>query len=127
VPYRVESGSLIYRTQEVRDLVNCLTAIDDPADEVAIVAALRSPAFACSDIDLARHRAAGGRFNYHHRDVEIWGGPVGRGCARWPNSTSLDITHRWPHWWSDSSSTAARLKRASSTNATATVSAARAS
>jgi len=79
VPYRVESGSLIYRTQEVRDLVNCLTAIDDPADEVAIVAALRSPAFACSDVDLARHRAAGGRFNYHHPDLEKWEGPVSDG------------------------------------------------
>ena len=79
VPYRVESGSLIYRTQEIRDLVNCLTAIDDPADEVAVVAALRSPAFACSDIDLARHRAAGRRFNYHHRDIESWDGPVGDG------------------------------------------------
>jgi ATP-dependent helicase/nuclease subunit A len=79
VPYRVESGSLIYRTQEVRDLVNCLAAIDDPADEVAIVAALRSPAFACSDIDLASHRAGGGRFNYHHRDVESWAGPVAEG------------------------------------------------
>jgi ATP-dependent helicase/nuclease subunit A len=79
VPYRVESGSLIYRTQEIRDLVNCLTAIDDPADEVAVVAALRSPAFACSDIDLGRHRAAGRRFNYHHRDIEGWDGPVGEG------------------------------------------------
>ncbi len=64
VPYRVESGSLIYRTQEVRDLLNCLTAIDDPGDEVAVVAALRSPAFACSDVDLARHKASGGNWNY---------------------------------------------------------------
>ncbi|MEO8457605.1 MAG: UvrD-helicase domain-containing protein [Chloroflexota bacterium] len=79
VPYRVESGSLIYKTQEVRDLLNCLTAVDDPADEVAIVGALRSPAFACSDVDLARHRAAGGRFNYYHRDLESWDGPVSDG------------------------------------------------
>jgi ATP-dependent helicase/nuclease subunit A len=64
IPYRVEGGSLIYRTQEVRDLINCLTAIDDPGDEVAIVGALRSPAFACSDAELARHKASGGRFNY---------------------------------------------------------------
>ena len=64
VPYRVESGSLIYRTQEVRDLLNCLTAIDDPADEVAAVAALRSPAFACSDVDLGQHKAKGGGWNY---------------------------------------------------------------
>jgi len=64
LPYRVESGSLIYRTQEVRDLLNCLTAIDDPADEVAIVASLRSVAFACSDVELADHKADGGPWNY---------------------------------------------------------------
>jgi ATP-dependent helicase/nuclease subunit A len=66
IPYRIEGGSLIYQTQEVRDLLNCLAAIDDPADEVAVVGALRSAAFACSDVDLARHRADGGRFNYQH-------------------------------------------------------------
>ena len=64
IPYRVEGGSLIYGTQDVRDMINCLTAIDDPADEVAVVAALRSPAYACSDLDLARFRAGGGRFSY---------------------------------------------------------------
>jgi ATP-dependent helicase/nuclease subunit A len=77
VPYRVESGSLIYRTQEVRDLINALTAIDDPSDEVAIAAALRSPAFACSDLDLARHKAAGGRWNFLSPDADGWEGPVG--------------------------------------------------
>src|SRR5207244_1194234 len=64
IPYRIEGGSLIYQTQEVRDLLNCLTAIDDPADEVAVVGALRSAAFACSDVELARHHAGGGRFDY---------------------------------------------------------------
>ncbi len=65
IPYRVEGGSLVYATQEVRDLLNCLTAIDDPSDDVAIVAALRSPAYACSDVEIARFRLAeGGSFNY---------------------------------------------------------------
>lgn len=64
VPYRIEGGSLVYRTQEVRDLMNCLSAIDDPADEVAVVAALRSAAFACSDRELVSHKLAGGAFNY---------------------------------------------------------------
>ena len=76
VPYRVEGGSLIYRTQEVRDVINCLTAIDDPADEVAIVGALRSPAFACSDVDLGRFVAAKGKFNYLHSAPEGDGGLV---------------------------------------------------
>ncbi len=64
VPYRLEGASLIFETQEVRDLLNCLRAIDDPADQVAIVAALRSPAFACSDIELLEFYEAGGRFDY---------------------------------------------------------------
>jgi ATP-dependent helicase/nuclease subunit A len=79
VPYRVESGSLIYRTQEVRDLLNCLTAIDDPADEVAVVAALRSTAFACSDVELAEHKAGGGSWNYFSRTLEGREGRVAEG------------------------------------------------
>lgn len=64
IPYRLESASLVFETQEIRDLLNCLKAIDDPADQVATVAALRSPAFGCSDVDLLRHRARGGSFDY---------------------------------------------------------------
>jgi ATP-dependent helicase/nuclease subunit A len=64
VPYRLESASLIFESQEVRDLLNCLRAIDNPADRVTTVAALRSPAFGCSDVDLFRHHEAGGSFDY---------------------------------------------------------------
>jgi ATP-dependent exoDNAse (exonuclease V) beta subunit len=64
VPFRLEGSSLIFGTQEVRDLLNCLRAIDDPTDQVALVAALRSPAFACSDVDLLRFVEAGGRLEY---------------------------------------------------------------
>ncbi|TMB70012.1 MAG: hypothetical protein E6J43_02960, partial [Chloroflexi bacterium] len=79
LPYRVESGSLIYRTQEVRDLLNCLTAIDDPADEVAIVASLRSVAFACSDVELAEYKATGGPWNYLSPRLEGMQGRVADG------------------------------------------------
>ena len=64
IPFRLESASLVFETQEIRDLLNCLNAIDDPANQVATVAALRSPAFGCSDVDLLRHRARGGSFDY---------------------------------------------------------------
>ena len=64
IPYRLESASMIYETQEVRDLLNCLAAIDDPTDQVSVVAALRSPAFACSDADLLAFVEAGGQFDY---------------------------------------------------------------
>ena len=64
VPYRLEGASLFFDTQEVRDLLNCLRAIDDPSDEIAIVAALRSPAFACTDVELLRFHRARRTFNY---------------------------------------------------------------
>lgn len=66
IPYRVESRSLVYSSQEVRDLLTILRAIDDPTDEVALVAALRSPAFGCSDIDLLDFCQAEGRWDYRH-------------------------------------------------------------
>ncbi len=64
VRYRLESGSLIIATQEVRDLLNILRAIDDPTDHVALVAALRSPAYGCSDSELVGWRASGGYWSY---------------------------------------------------------------
>ena len=64
IPYRLESPSMIYATQELRDMLNCLRAIDDPADQISLVAALRSPAFVCSDLDLLSFVEAGGRFDY---------------------------------------------------------------
>jgi ATP-dependent exoDNAse (exonuclease V) beta subunit len=63
VPYRVESASLVWSTQEVRDLLAVLQAVDDPTDEVAVVAALRSAALACGDDDLFAYRQAGGRWD----------------------------------------------------------------
>ena len=72
IPFRLEGASLIFDTQEVRDLINCLEAIDDPADQVALVAALRSPAFACSDVDLLRFSEAGGKFDYLSDSLSEW-------------------------------------------------------
>ncbi|HET6315220.1 MAG TPA: 3'-5' exonuclease, partial [Chloroflexota bacterium] len=73
VPYRVEAGSLVLATQEVRDLLSCLRAVDDPSDQVALVAALRSPAYACSDVDLLRWVEGGGSLDHEHPG----GGPDG--------------------------------------------------
>ena len=76
IPYRLESASLIFETQEIRDLLNCLKAIDDPSDQVATVAALRSLAFGCSDVELLRHYEDGGRFDYLQLSVGRGHGPV---------------------------------------------------
>ena len=62
IPYRLENASLIFETQEVRDLLNCLKAIDDPSNQIAVVGALRSTVFGCSDIDLLLYHEAHGSF-----------------------------------------------------------------
>ena len=64
IPARVESRMLIWNTAEVRDLLAVLSAIADPNDQVATVAALRSPGLACSDADLAAWRWHDGRWSY---------------------------------------------------------------
>lgn len=63
LPYRLATGTLVYDTQEVRDALAALRAVDDPTDELALLATLRSPLYACSDVDLTRYRAAGGRWD----------------------------------------------------------------
>ena len=65
ISYRAESASLVYASRLVRDLLLTLRAVDDPSDELAVMAALRSPLFACGDDDLFRYRRQrGGRFDY---------------------------------------------------------------
>ena len=49
IPFRAENSSLVYAASEVRALMLALRAADDPTDELAIVSALRTPLFGCSD------------------------------------------------------------------------------
>jgi ATP-dependent exoDNAse (exonuclease V) beta subunit len=65
IPYRVASASLVWATQEVRDLLAVLRVVDDPSDQLSLVAALRSPALACGDDDLLTYRQAGGAWHLH--------------------------------------------------------------
>ncbi|HYM15240.1 MAG TPA: UvrD-helicase domain-containing protein [Dehalococcoidia bacterium] len=85
VPHRHEGGRAFFQRQEVRELVAVLRAIDDPADGVAAVAALRSSAFGCSDEELLLYRAAGLRFS-HERVPD--GAPE-------PVASSLRTLHAW--------------------------------
>jgi ATP-dependent helicase/nuclease subunit A len=64
IPYRLESSSLVYESDEVQRLLAILRAIDDPADAVSTLAALRSPAFGCGDDELSLHRAEGGHWDW---------------------------------------------------------------
>ena len=64
IPYRLESRSLVYDSEEVRGLLGILRAIADPTDQIALLGALRAPAFACSDADLFAWKEAGGQWDY---------------------------------------------------------------
>jgi ATP-dependent helicase/nuclease subunit A len=99
VPYRAETSSLVYGTREVRDLLMIARAVEDPTDELAVVAALRTPAFACGDDDLytwkVRHH---GRWDHQGEvpDEAPSDHPVARGLA-W-----LGELHRERLWLSPS-------------------------
>jgi len=63
VPYRLEGATLLWASQDIRDVLAVARAVDDPANPVAVVAALRTPALACGDDDLVRFHAAGGSWD----------------------------------------------------------------
>ena len=60
IPYRAETSSLVYSTREVRDLMAVARALADSTDQLALVTALRSPAFGCGDDDLFDYKVAHG-------------------------------------------------------------------
>lgn len=61
IPYRLETGSLLYWTQDAWDLRAVLEALCDPGNQVAVVAALKSSFFCVSDQDLLDHYLASGQ------------------------------------------------------------------
>lgn len=61
--YHLATGTLIFQTQEVRDLLTILSAVDDPSDELSLVSALRSPFYGCADTDLFEFLNKGGRWD----------------------------------------------------------------
>ncbi|MFW6204095.1 MAG: UvrD-helicase domain-containing protein, partial [Actinomycetota bacterium] len=63
IPYRTEAATFVYSAPEVRELMLCAQAVDDPTDDLAVLSTLRAPMFGCSDAELWRWRAAGGSWN----------------------------------------------------------------
>ncbi|HWE70846.1 MAG TPA: UvrD-helicase domain-containing protein [Acidimicrobiales bacterium] len=104
IPYRLESSSLVYEAPEVGELLTILRAVDDPTDQVAMVAALRSPAFGCGDDDLLVYRQAGGQWDYRTQPPApaAGDGPVVRGMA------ALHALHQ-QRWWTSVSALVDRV------------------
>lgn len=103
IAFRADTGTLVYETQEVKDLLSVLRAIDDPSDEIAVVAALRSPLYGCGYDDLLAFTEANGRFALD-RVVpdELRGTVVGAGIEH----MALLATHKW---WDEPSELLIRL------------------
>lgn len=68
IPYRLDSAALFLGEEEVRSVLWLARALEDPGDDVALLAALRSPVLACDDASLAEFAAAGGRWSL---DAEV--------------------------------------------------------
>ncbi|MGC9347547.1 MAG: UvrD-helicase domain-containing protein [Anaerolineae bacterium] len=58
IPYLTIAGRGFYDRPEVRDLLNALRALADPADDLALAGLLRSPACGLSDLSLYHLRKA---------------------------------------------------------------------
>ncbi|MDE2968127.1 MAG: UvrD-helicase domain-containing protein [Chloroflexota bacterium] len=58
IPYHFDSGQGFYQQPEIRAVAQLLRVLDDPGDEVAMAAVLKSPLAAASDEELYRLRGA---------------------------------------------------------------------
>ncbi len=61
IPYFVQKGRGYFRTQEVRDLMNLVRVLENPRDDLALAAVLRSPLCGLTDDDLLRISLGEGR------------------------------------------------------------------
>jgi len=71
IPYVLEGQAPIFESQTVHELSNNLAAIDDPTDQVAITAALKTTAWGCSDQDLYEWAKLGFKFEYTRQHHEV--------------------------------------------------------
>ncbi len=68
LPFRPETNSLVYATQEVRDVLAAVRAVVDPSNSVDVVAALRSALFAIGDDELLTWKLTGHSWDYRNPD-----------------------------------------------------------
>ncbi len=86
IPNQETGGNSLQELEELRLLHTCLSALTQPDNPVALVAALRSELFGISDTALYAFKRAGGRFSFHGplpaalrpEDVQVFEDAFGR-------------------------------------------------
>ncbi len=58
IPYHFDSGQDFYQLPEIRNVAQLLAVLDDPSNETAVAALLKSPLWSASDIELLQWRTA---------------------------------------------------------------------
>jgi ATP-dependent helicase/nuclease subunit A len=82
IPYRAENSSVVYTTTDIRHVMLTLRAADDATDELALVAALRTGLYGCSDVELYEWRMGGGSWSiWRPAPVELAAHPVASAIA----------------------------------------------
>ncbi len=94
LPVRPETSSLVYATQEVRDVLAGVRAVANPGEVLDVVAALRSWLFAVTDAELFSWSEAGGTWDYRQD-------PPATIPADHPVVEAFAALHRWhqDRWW----------------------------
>ena len=102
IPYRLEGVALLWGSDEVRDILAVLRAVDDPVDRMAVLGALRSPGLACGDDDLVTWRQAEGTWD--PRD------PAPPGFQAHPVALAMEVLARLhdERWWREPSAMVGR-------------------
>jgi ATP-dependent helicase/nuclease subunit A len=82
IPYRAENSSVVYTTTDIRHVMLTLRAADDATDELALVAALRTGLYGCSDVELHEWKMGGGTWSiWRQPPVDLAHHPVAAAIA----------------------------------------------
>ena len=96
IPFRPETSSLVYATQEVRDVVAGVRAVVEPSNGVDVVAALRSGLFAIGDDELLAWHLAEQPWDYTEWVAAGSDGEgAGSGSVDGPVAGAFETLRRW--------------------------------
>ncbi len=93
IPLRPETNSLVYSTQEIRDVMAVIRAVVAPGSSIDVAATLRSSVFAVDDESLLQWKLADGSWDYRE--------PAPAGFEGSAIDEAFDCLRRWraQRWW----------------------------